>query len=493
VHGRAAPALEAAPTLRIIGTNDFHGGLEARPNGTAGRWGGAAALGGAIRRARAECAAPRCYSVLVDAGDEFQGQASSTLARGWPVSEIFNYLGYDAAALGNHDLDWGQDTLRLRMAQEHYSVLSANLRTIDGRPAAWIAPDTILRRGPFTIGLIGMMTREAATAIAASNLAGLQFIDPVPIVDSLTRELRRRGATVVVVLAHAGAQCAATPPGACTGEIIDDARRLREPVDAIIAGHRHLLVNTVVNGVPVTSARMSGQAIDVVDLVRGERPHAEVRDIFVDSVAPDTAVARMVKAAVDAAGPRLAERVATIADDMPQPDAGEFALGDLVADAYRAAGAADLGVTNHAGVRAPLHAGIATYATVFDVLPFGNRLVRITASGAAVRRYFEKLVAGRIPGAFISGATATVDATKPAGSRVLSVTLDSGRRLDDASMYTMVINDFMQTGGDGLAFPDSTARAEMLVPSDLEAMITYLHGLPSPVRAPSPNRWDIRR
>ena len=80
-------------------------------------WGGAVALAGAIGRARSECTPPACYSILVDAGDEFQGQATSTIARGKPVSEIFNALRFDVAAMGNHDLDWGADTLRIRSQQ----------------------------------------------------------------------------------------------------------------------------------------------------------------------------------------------------------------------------------------------------------------------------------------------------------------------------------------------------------------------------------------
>src|SRR5947207_11789060 len=69
---------DASPILRVIGTNDFHGALEARPNASGVMWGGAVALAGVIGRARGECAPPACYSILVDAGDEFQGQATST-------------------------------------------------------------------------------------------------------------------------------------------------------------------------------------------------------------------------------------------------------------------------------------------------------------------------------------------------------------------------------------------------------------------------------
>jgi 2',3'-cyclic-nucleotide 2'-phosphodiesterase (5'-nucleotidase family) len=259
----------SAQTLRIIGTNDFHGGLESRPNSAGRQWGGAAAMAGAIRQARDQCTPPACYSILVDAGDEFQGQAASTLARGKPVSEIFNKIAYDVAALGNHDLDWGRDTTRLRMGEEHYPVLSANLRRTDGRPVDWIEGDAIIRRGPFVVGVIGVMTASANTAIAAAQIVGLRFVDPVPIIDSLAARLRSRGANIVILVAHAGGRCDATGKDDCHGEILEIAGRVTQKIDAIVAGHLHELMNTTVNGVPITEARVSGQAVGVIDLARG--------------------------------------------------------------------------------------------------------------------------------------------------------------------------------------------------------------------------------
>src|SRR4029078_1739529 len=95
-----------------------------------------AALAATIARAEAECVAPACEWILVDGGDEVQGTRASNLAFGRPISEIFNHLGYAAAALGNHEFDWGQDTLRARMRDERYGVLAANVRFEDVRERA---------------------------------------------------------------------------------------------------------------------------------------------------------------------------------------------------------------------------------------------------------------------------------------------------------------------------------------------------------------------
>jgi len=489
---RQAPAPAATARLRIIGTNDFHGALEPRRIGGAQR-GGAAALAATIERAESECVAPACEWILVDAGDEFQGTLASNLAFGRPISEIFNHLGYAAAALGNHEFDWGQDTLRARMHDERYGVLAANVRYADGRDAPWIRDDTLITRGAFRIGVIGLLTRSTTTSAKASLIEGLRFDDPAPIVDSLAADLRRRGANTVVVIAHIGGFCDQAEASRCRGEIFDMVGALKQPVDAVIAGHTHVLLNTVVSGVPIVQAMSSGVAIDVVDIPfdRTSAPtRHEVRPVYTDSVAPDAWVAQRVATAQAAVADKASAVIATSAQELRQTD--DSPLGDLIADAMRAAGHADFGVMNHGGVRAPLHAGTVRYSDVFEISPFGNVLYKISANGADMRRYFEKIVGGRNPNAWVSGARIVYDSTRTAGSRITSLTLADGRSFDDAATYSVVINDFMLTGGSGLGFPGQPIASEPINVTDLDALIAYLKALPQPVTVKSEARIGVR-
>jgi 5'-nucleotidase len=485
---RQAPAPATTTRLRIIGTNDLHGALEPRRVGGAKR-GGAAALAATIERAESECAAPACEWILVDAGDEFQGTLASNLAFGRPISEIFNHLGYAAAALGNHEFDWGQDTLRARMRDERYDVLAANVRDTNGRDVPWIRDDTIITRGAFRIGVIGLLTRSTTTSAKASVIQGLRFDDPAPIVDSLAADLRNRGANTVIVVAHMGGFCDQEGTTNCRGEIFDMVKALKQPVDAVIAGHSHSLNNTVVAGVPIVQAYSSGTAIDVVDIPfdRASAPaRHEVRLVYTDSVAPDAWVAQRVTAAEAAVAAKAATVIATSAQELSQADTS--ALGDLVADAMRAAGHADFGVMNYGGIRAPLHAGVVKYSDVFEISPFGDVLYKITAKGADMRRYFEKIVGGRNPNAWVSGVRIVYDSTRAPGSRITSLTLPDGRPFDDAARYTVVINDFMLTGGSGLGFPGQAIVSEPMNVTDLDALIDYLRSLPQPVTVKAETR-----
>lgn len=485
----AAPAVRAtrpAPRLRIIATNDFHGALEPRPDATGRLRGGAAYLATAIQRARADCVSPACETLLLDGGDEFQGTPASNLAFGRPVVEVFNTLGYAAGAVGNHEFDWGQDTLRARMRDARYAILAANVRYADGRDVPWIRDDTLVTRGAIKIGVIGVATLLTPTTTRAANVADLRFLDPVPIVDSLARRLRVRGADFVVVVAHDGAFCDRDGATNCKGEIVDFARGLHEPIDAIVSGHTHSLVDTDVNGIPIVQARSSGTALGVIDLGPEGSRHA-VRDVLPDSLPADSVVASQVWRAVASVAPIVERPVATIAGSLVR-EGVQYPLGNLIADAMRAEGKGDVAVMNNGGIRANLRDGPATYGSLFEVQPFANMLYRFTLSGAALRSYLEKLVAKRL-NVHLSGAVVTYDSTAAAGARIRSVRLADGADLKPDGVYTLVLNDFLATGGEGLGLGTAARRTEVLPIVDLDALVSYLRSRPQPVRAPTDARF----
>jgi 2',3'-cyclic-nucleotide 2'-phosphodiesterase (5'-nucleotidase family) len=486
----------AAPRLRIITTNDFHGALEPRPDARGIMRGGAAEVATEIEQAERSCAQP-CETLLLDGGDEFQGTPASNLAFGKPVVEMFNALGLAAAAVGNHEFDWGVDTLRSRMRDARYSFLAANVRYTDGRDVEWIPNDTLVERGPFRIGIIGVATVETPTTTRSRNVAGLRFDAPAPIVDSLARTLRTRGANVVVVVAHAGAFCSANGTRDCHGEIIDLANALTEPVDAIVSGHTHSLVDETIRGIPIVQALSSGRAIGVIDLdpAWGSTPHTIAReavmDVVTDSLPPDPRIDAIVHGAVSAVAGRVNQPVARIAADM-QRSGDQYALGNLIADAQRWAGKGDIAVMNNGGIRANLRSGTATYGSLFEIEPFGNTLYRITARGTDVRAYIERLVGGKgEPRVHVSGVTVTYDSTRAPGARIVRLTLADGRPFRDDATYTVVMSDFMATGGDGLGLGRAALAVEPLDVVDLDALVGYLRSLPQPVTPPAGARFTV--
>ena len=476
-------------TLRIIATNDFHGTFEPRPDSTGVRRGGAAYVATVIGQARAECAArSTCTSVLVDGGDMFQGTAPSNRTYGATVVDLYNKLGYNAAALGNHEWDWGRDSLRARMRQARFPILGANVRLADGRDVPWMPDDTLLTVGSLKVGVIGVTTVETPRTTMALNVADLAFPSPAPLVNERAKALRARAADAVIVVAHAGAFCqwptAGTTDAACDGEIVELARGITERVDAIVSGHTHSLVNTHVNGIPIVQARSHGRAVGVVDVpLGGGITSVQVRDVLADSLVANAGVDSLVKRVVAAVAAEMSRPIAQIAEPLRR-SGRQYALGNLIADAQRAAGKGDVAVMNNGGIRADLQAGQATYGSLFEIHPFANVLYRLTVRGSDLRAYLERLIGRDELNAHVSGVTIVFAPVKPLGSRIVSATMADGRPLRDDGTYTLVLTNFLVAGGDGLGLAGKAIKTEPLGIPDLDALIRYVQSRPQPLRYP---------
>ena len=171
--------------------------------------------------------------------------------------EYYNRMGYTASALGNHEFDWGIDTLRARMRDAKFAIMGANVKFRDGTDVPWIRGDTIVVRGKTKVGIVGISTPETKTATMPAIVKPYRFDDPATVIDARAKDLRTRGADVIVVITHEGGFCNVKDGAeSCTGEVFDVASKLTEKIDAIISGHTHSLLNTHVNGIPIVQARI---------------------------------------------------------------------------------------------------------------------------------------------------------------------------------------------------------------------------------------------
>src|SRR5213596_2662637 len=416
--------------LRVLAINDLHGALEPQT----WPWSGGRAVGGApalkawfdtLSRA---C---RCTTVRLDGGDEMQGTLLSNVGYGRAAVAALNAFGIDAAAIGNHEFDWSVDTLRARMAEAHYRFLAANITDTTGRARPdWAEPFTVIERGGVRVAVIELALPATPETTSPRNVRGLAFGDGARAVRRVLPQARA-AADYVIVLAHVGAFCdgdgAATPlgPAACHGEIIDLARNLDSgSVDLIVSGHTHSLVNTVVNGIPIVQARSSGAGIAVVDFVRvhgtGREVRAHIETPYADQVQPDAALADTLRPYQRAIEAVTSRSVAHSKIELRRVSE-EYGLGRLIADAQRNVAKADVAIVNSGGIRADLPAGTVTYGDLYRVMPFQNRMLRLTVKGDVLRQALEHVVAGDRADAHVSGLEVWYDPREPVGHRVTKV------------------------------------------------------------------------
>lgn len=484
----AATADPAVKKLRVLATSDVHGRLLPETYSWSGGRpvGGVAALSAYLNT---EAAGFDGATVILDGGDVMQGTPISNLTKGRSTVEAFNAIGYTAAAIGNHEFDWTVPVLRERIAQARFAWLSANIFNA-GRASqpSWSKPTQLVTLGDVKVGIIGLSTEATPATTKSTNVATLDFRSGSSAIDRWVPELRAQGADFVIVVAHAGAVCDRDFKK-CEGEIIDWARAATHKPDLIVAGHTHRLVRYTEAGVPIVEAASYTTRYGVVDL---RSSHSGVRAWIRDFPVPyanaglqDSAVARIVDKYVKQIGPRVNRVVATLADTLNRASGGENALGNLLADAFRAGTGTQLAFVNNGSIRVPeLPKGPVTWGMLYSLQPFENLMVRVTMTGAQIRDVIEKALAGSQPDMHISGMHVTYDPSAPIGKRVERMTLTSGEQITETGTYTAGITDFLALGtGDGYrAFGQATKR-ETTDLSDLDALIDYLSKQPQPVKA----------
>ena len=477
--------------LRVLATNDFHGNLA--PTRTSGGppVGGAAALATYFDMERAGFGGDPV--LLLDGGDIMQGMPVSNLTRGRSTVEYYNAAGYDAAAIGNHEFDWGPAVLRERMAQARFPLLAGNIVVAgsDTTPS-WIRGTTILERDGLRIGVLGLTTRETPTATMAEYVRGLEFEDGAATMNRLVPVLRRAGADFVVVVAHAGAYCENASQN-CEGEMIDWLERTSEKPDLVVAGHTHSVVRSREHGVSIIETGSWARTYGVVDLERISRDSVDVwiRGTpvpWTGRVPPDSAVAALVARAEAEVGPQLERVITHNAEEIPRRGL-DNPMGRLIADAQRAATGSQIAIMNAGGVRAPMPAGAVTWGDLYRIQPFGNKLMVLKLTGSMLHDAIEHALSGTNPGAHVSGLTVVYDPDRPAGQRVVSLRLTSGESIEPHQTYTVTVSDFLASGtGDGFS---AFGRALESTPTgivDLNALIQYIQNQPQPLRAPRDER-----
>jgi len=468
--------------ITVIGTNDVHGQLTKSDD-----HGGLVTVSGyvdAVRDARDQDGGG---VLLIDAGDMWQGTLESNLSEGAAMVSAYNALGYAAATIGNHEFDFGPvgpkaipssddddpvEALRQRATEADFPLLAANLIDANtGVRVDWenVQPSVLVDVNGVKVGIIGVTTSNALQRTIAANVRELRIAPLVPAIREQADKLRKEGATLVIVTAHAGGMCTEfeNPDdlSSCVGtsEIFEVAKALPAGlVDHIIAGHVHQGVAHIVNGISITSSYSNTRAFGRVDFSI-DRTSGNVinRRVYPPHpvVAGDEYEGQVIQANADVT--LIAERARQRARDQKAAKIGihletpftlsgnpESTLGNLFTDALLAESDVDVVIHNVAGgLRQNLPAGELTFGDVYQLSPFENRLVILTLTGAEIRQIIAEQVHRRIRIGF-SGMRAAVACNST--DMAVALHFADGREILDSDSVTVAVNDYIALGGDDI-------------------------------------------
>ena len=490
-----APAPPPEEVFAVVSTTDVHGNVSASEkkdgSGQILRYGGFALAGGYVANLRQ---ALDGRVLLLDGGDMWQGTMVSSSSGGRVVVEAMNALGYRAAALGNHELDWGRDVTKARAEEQTFPLLSANVVVrATGKTPDWpnLRPYIVVEVGGRRVGLLGLTTIDTPSYQRAGALDDLDFRPLIETALEWAPRVRAEGVDALVLLVHEGADCDAADDARDLSPCKPDSRlfqlaRALPPgmVDLVIGAHSHKVAAHYVGGVPVIQAGEKGRHLARADLVfSGSRllrvevkPPVEVcESVYVRGGGCDPKRGKgPLEPATYAGSPVLAHAgvVAAIAPfeekvraRLEAPVGAEAAtplttateveseLGDLITDAMRAAvPGAHVALQNSGGIRAAIDAGPITYGELYDVLPFGNALATLRLTGAQLRQMLVLGTRGQHGLTQVSGVRLEVDRELlgcPGRDHLVSATLEDGSPIRDDGEYLVATSEYLASGGGG--------------------------------------------
>lgn len=410
-------------------------------------------------------------TLLLSAGDMFQGTPVSNLFKGVPVIEVMNYLGFDAIAIGNHEFDWGMDVFQNLVASSRFPFLSANIKDQKGEYLPGVKPFAVVSRKNLKIAIIGVTTPEVMYSTKPGHIEGFKAYRPEDILPELIEKVKGEGVRMIIVLSHLGLEA-------------DRELAQRVPgIHVIVGGHSHTVINkpVTVGDTIILQAGQYGLYLGIFEL-RVDTGTGNIVDYKKSRVlrkvlsGPDTpydeGAAGIVNIYYDQIKEKFAEVVGETLVDLKRRYQRESNIGNIICDSMREVANADIAFMNNGGIRTDIPKGKITLEQVFTLMPFDNNLVTMHLTGVQILEILEYNARQEQGFLQASGLKVRYDMSETEGSRVKEVYVGE-KPLTKEKTYTVTTIDFLAAGGD--AFKTFKEGKNIIYGTNLrDLFVTYL-------------------
>lgn len=364
-------------------------------------------------------------TIVLDAGDTFQGTPFGMIGKGENMKNVLNTMEIDAMVLGNHDFNLGKQRLTELAKNINFPVLAANMKPDSGK---FMEPYTIKDINGWKVGIIGITTPQCKTPADPDLLEDLKYYDAIEEGQKLVNELRPK-VDILIALLHLGL----TDTTGITSELFAETII---GVDVIIDGHSHTVLEEgkVVNGTLIAQAGDYGRYVGVVDLTVTEGKVTDAKARLVSKadmagITPDSETEKVVNDAVAKNEEYLNTVVGSSMVALISPRntvrTSETNLGNMVTDAIRKACGTEIAVCIGGALNNEAQPGSITRKTLYSLVTRNEAIYTHTIYGGDLLQALEKSVSlyPTPSAAFlqVSGVTFSFDPDKEPMDRVFNI------------------------------------------------------------------------
>ncbi|MDR1169976.1 MAG: bifunctional metallophosphatase/5'-nucleotidase [Prevotellaceae bacterium] len=394
----------------ILCTNDMHGNIDNFPK-----------LSAYYRKLKVEN--PNTF--LFSDGDLFSGNplVDQYIEKGYPIVDIMNKVGYSLSSIGNHEFDYGQETLNKRIGQAEFQFICANIKYGENSTLKPLEPYRVFNINGVTMSVLGLIEVGSGgiPATHPGNVTGLKFASPAK---TAGEYLFLGNGGIFVLLSHTGVE-----------SDVKIAEKYPE-IDVILGGHSHTKINNgmVKNGVLITQAssklryvgetrisvkkgKIVSKTNKLVDLNKLSEEDPEIRKLIDSYKSADK-------------GNKVIGRAAS-------KISGKKQLGALMTDALTEMLDLDIAFLNPGGIRiGVIPKGDITMNTVYALDPFGNDIVKIIMSYDELEKFLLKNQTF-----LVSGISCAI--TSKEKKKTVKITDRNGAMLDKSKKYAVGMNSYI--------------------------------------------------
>ncbi len=311
-------------------------------------------------------------SVLLSAGDMFQGSALSNLTNGLAMVDIMNDMKFDAMAIGNHDFDWGVETLKNMQKAAEFPFLGINVNYKDtGARVDFAVPSTTFDKNGIKVGVIGSIYSTAASAISASKITNIQFVYEATMVKNEAKRLKQvEKCDIVIFETHSG--MSSTIDG-----VLSD-----ENVDGCFGGHTHVINNAKVGNKYFLCGSSNTKSYQKMKFTRVNNKYKvessnnaicyQISNKNTYQATPS--IDKIITSARAKIGPKLSEVLSTATDNFNSSQTGKFVCSALLDYAKSNNVNAVASFHNSSGIRDKIYKGNITLESIYKISPFDNEV-----------------------------------------------------------------------------------------------------------------------